>query len=337
MIGKKLAELRKARAITQKKLAERLSVSRQAVQKWETDSSMPDISKLIMISELFGVTIEELLGIKINERNNLRYPDEQIPYYEEMEDAFYVHLVHELQQSSEEGRDVEQLAGLFTEIHNLPNSRAKRDLAEIAFNMIDTTPQRIDYRYNEPSDYEEIMLLCDPINALKFDGTNIEDKIRGAWLGRIVGCNLGKPLEGMRLSTMIPGLKQCGNYPVHRYVRSEDITDTFKPHAFLTIDTVDREGAAPIDDDTTYTVMSSVLIERYGRNFKSEELAYLWTLLPGKKCILYSRKSCLSEYCKRFPPSIYRNISQSVPRMDRRTDKERLLRIYKSGRSRNSC
>lgn len=41
MIGKKLAELRKARAITQKKLAERLSVSRQAVQKWETDSSMP--------------------------------------------------------------------------------------------------------------------------------------------------------------------------------------------------------------------------------------------------------------------------------------------------------
>ena len=302
MIGKKLAELRKARAITQEKLAERLSVSRQAVQKWETDSSMPDISKLIMISELFGVTSEELLGIKINERNNLRYPDEQIPYYEEMEDAFYVHLVHELQQSSEEGRDVEQLAGLFTEIHNLPNSRAKRDLAEIAFNMIDTTPQRIDYRYNEPSDYEEIMLLCDPINALKFDGTNIEDKIRGAWLGRIVGCNLGKPLEGMRLSTMIPGLKQCGNYPVHRYVRSEDITDTFKPHAFLTIDTVDREGAAPIDDDTTYTVMSSVLIERYGRNFKSEELAYLWTLLQVKNAYFTAEKVAYLNIVNGFRP-----------------------------------
>ena len=60
MIGKKLAELRKARAITQEKLANRLGVSRQAVQKWENNSAMPDISKLIMISELFGVTIEEL-------------------------------------------------------------------------------------------------------------------------------------------------------------------------------------------------------------------------------------------------------------------------------------
>lgn len=88
MIGKKLAELRKARAITQEKLANRLGVSRQAVQKWENDSAMPDIAKLIMISELFGVTIEELLGIDIKDSNNLRYPDEQIPYYEEMEDAF---------------------------------------------------------------------------------------------------------------------------------------------------------------------------------------------------------------------------------------------------------
>lgn len=83
MIGKKLAELRKARAITQEKLANRLGVSRQAVQKWENDSAMPDIAKLIMISELFGVTIEELLGIDIKDSNNLRYPDEQIPYYEE--------------------------------------------------------------------------------------------------------------------------------------------------------------------------------------------------------------------------------------------------------------
>ena len=47
MIGKKLTELRKARAVTQEKLAERLAISRQAVQKWESDSAMPDISRLI--------------------------------------------------------------------------------------------------------------------------------------------------------------------------------------------------------------------------------------------------------------------------------------------------
>lgn len=112
--------------------------------------------------------------------------------------------------------------------------------------MIDTTPQRIDYQYNEPSEYSEIMLLCDPVNAFeKLDGINMENKIRGAWLGRIVGCNLGKPLEGMRLSTMIPGLRQCGNYPVHRYIKTEDITEKFKPHESMTIDAVERDGAAP--------------------------------------------------------------------------------------------
>lgn len=283
MIGKKLTELRKARAVTQEKLAERLDVSRQAVQKWESDSAMPDISKLILMSELFGVTIEEILGIKTKEKHNPRYPEEQLPYYEEMEDAFYVHLVHELQQSSEEGRDVASLRGLFTEIHNLPNCHAKRDLAEIAFNMIDTVPQRIDYKYNEPAEYDDIMLLCDPVGAVtEFNKADIEDKIRGAWLGRIVGCNLGKPLEGMRLSAMIPGLKACGNYPLKRYVHTDDITDTFKPHAFLTIDVVDREGAAPVDDDTNYTVIASTVIDRYGRNFKSEDIAYLWTLLQVK-------------------------------------------------------
>ena len=303
MIGKKLAELRKARAITQEKLANRLGVSRQAVQKWENNSAMPDIAKLIMISELFGVTIEELLGIDIKDSNNLRYPDEQIPYYEEMEDAFYVHLLHELQQSSEEGRDVSALTGLFTEINKLPNSHAKRDLAEIAYNMIDTTPQRIDYQYNEPSEYSDIMLLCDPVNAFeKLDGINMENKIRGAWLGRIVGCNLGKPLEGMRLSDMIPGLRQCGNYPVHRYIKTEDITEKFKPHESMTIDAVERDGAAPVDDDTNYTVMSSVLIERFGRDFKSENLAYLWMLLQVKNAYYTAERVAYLNIVNGFRP-----------------------------------
>ena len=53
MIGKKLTELRKMRAITQENLAERLDVSRQTVQKWESDAAIPDVSKLIMLSELF--------------------------------------------------------------------------------------------------------------------------------------------------------------------------------------------------------------------------------------------------------------------------------------------
>ena len=47
--------------MTQMDLAEKLNVSRQAVSRWEMGSAMPDIENLIAISELFGVTMEDLL------------------------------------------------------------------------------------------------------------------------------------------------------------------------------------------------------------------------------------------------------------------------------------
>ena len=57
----KLYELRKAAGMTQNDLAEKLNVSRQAVSRWEQGSAMPDVENLIAISDLFGVTLDELL------------------------------------------------------------------------------------------------------------------------------------------------------------------------------------------------------------------------------------------------------------------------------------
>ena len=45
-------------------LAERLNISFQAVSNWERGNSMPDISKLPELAELFGISIDELLGKK---------------------------------------------------------------------------------------------------------------------------------------------------------------------------------------------------------------------------------------------------------------------------------
>ena len=268
MIGKKLTELRKIRSISQESLAERLNVSRQTIQKWESDTSTPDISNLIALSELFGITMEELLGIASKQKQNIRYPSEKTPDYENMGGAFYDQLLLEFQQASEEGKDIAFLSGLFTEINKLPNSRAKKDLSEIACRMINSAPQRIDYPYNEPSDIGSIMLLSDFPEAEKIPDCNIlRDKIRGAWLGRIIGCDLGKPLEGMHRKDMIPGLTACGNYPIHRYVTSDDATDTFKPNLLATIDAIEKAEAAAVDDDTNYTAMATYLIDHYGRDF----------------------------------------------------------------------
>lgn len=60
-IGKKLKALRRQRGLTQEQLAEKLSVSRQALSKWESDASIPDTENIIRLAQLFDVTTDHLL------------------------------------------------------------------------------------------------------------------------------------------------------------------------------------------------------------------------------------------------------------------------------------
>ncbi|WP_270457807.1 helix-turn-helix domain-containing protein [Lactobacillus gasseri] len=60
-LGQKIAELRKKNNLSQEGLAEKMNVSRQAVSKWESEQSVPDIEKIVNLSELFGVTTDYLL------------------------------------------------------------------------------------------------------------------------------------------------------------------------------------------------------------------------------------------------------------------------------------
>ena len=64
-IGEKITYLRIRAGYSQEELAEMLSVSRQAVSKWEIDGAIPGIDKVLQLSELFGVSTDELLIEKI--------------------------------------------------------------------------------------------------------------------------------------------------------------------------------------------------------------------------------------------------------------------------------
>lgn len=61
-VGIKISKMRKAKGWTQMELADQLFVSFQAVSNWERGETMPDISKLMALSELLGVSIDELLN-----------------------------------------------------------------------------------------------------------------------------------------------------------------------------------------------------------------------------------------------------------------------------------
>lgn len=60
-IGEKIYEYRIAKNLSQGDLADMLEVSRQSVSKWENNAAVPDLDKIIKLSEIFGISIDELV------------------------------------------------------------------------------------------------------------------------------------------------------------------------------------------------------------------------------------------------------------------------------------
>ena len=60
-LGNRIKELRKAQSINQDDLAEKLFVSRQTISNWENDKSYPDIQSVLLLSEIFNVSVDQLL------------------------------------------------------------------------------------------------------------------------------------------------------------------------------------------------------------------------------------------------------------------------------------
>ena len=64
-LGENIYRLRTARNLSQGALADALEVSRQSVSKWENNSATPELDKLLKMSEVFGVTLDELVGKEV--------------------------------------------------------------------------------------------------------------------------------------------------------------------------------------------------------------------------------------------------------------------------------
>ena len=64
--GEKLQRLRKENRMSQEELASKITVSRQAVSKWELNEAMPDIDNIKQLSKIFGISMDYLLDDEIN-------------------------------------------------------------------------------------------------------------------------------------------------------------------------------------------------------------------------------------------------------------------------------
>jgi len=195
---------------------------------------------------------------------------------------YYKDLHHEWRHAVDEGKDVadlkeecDRIAKLDLDDTDIPS------LANDMFERLAQAPVKSDFHFEEPSDLNGIQALRPsnrPVMLRPVNKDALRDRMQGAWLGRIAGCLLGKPIEGYHSPRLTTLLKGSNNYPLSRYISSE-ISDELK----IEIDFFEGatwinkiDGKAPVDDDTNYTVLGLKIIERYGKDFTPDDVGEAW-------------------------------------------------------------
>jgi ADP-ribosylglycohydrolase len=190
----------------------------------------------------------------------------------------------EFHQSADEGRDVRGFADearLIFDMHR--QGRLMEEEAKKLIDKIRSAPIAAGYPYDEPADLDSIRKARPAKKgkreSFKVDPEAYYDKAYGAWLGRCAGCLLGKPLEGWRRKRITGLLNDTGNYPVNYYI-SSNIDKKIK--AKYEVDDkapwINNVDCMPADDDTNYTILYLKILETYGRNFSSDDVAASWLL-----------------------------------------------------------
>jgi ADP-ribosylglycohydrolase len=145
---------------------------------------------------------------------------------------------------------------------------------------LEAAPKRDDWEFEEPDAIEAILgdvpAASEPSPPLE---VALDDRIHGAWLGRCIGCILGKPLEGVPRSRFVPYLERVGAYPLVDYVPADEeaagalgLTPSWPQTTRGRI-----EGAAR-DDDLDYTILGLHILETYGFGFTTDDVAREWLL-----------------------------------------------------------
>ena len=284
MDTQRLRMLRTRYGMSQESFADRLNVSRQAVQKWESGESMPTSNRLIEIANLLNVTVDFLLGNEdIRNSEEIFFQDQVVPQYDFLPDKelYSSKLMVEFAQCIDEGKDLEKYRGLLLEVSKLPVSNDREAIADIIFKLTHSTGQRQGYDFLEPSDLASIKKLRKGNFPSMPQPENLESKIRGAWVGKVCGCVLGKPVEGIQLSELDKLLKLTNNYPISRYILSEELTPEVLDKINFNLKHrgniyVDETNFAPSDDDTNYLVLAMKIIELYGKEFSTLNVATVW-------------------------------------------------------------
>ncbi|HUS59289.1 MAG TPA: ADP-ribosylglycohydrolase family protein [Planctomycetota bacterium] len=187
-------------------------------------------------------------------------------------------IEEEIVQLAEEGCDVHVTAA------SLEQAAANAESLNEIYSQLRKSTVRADFPYKEPSDIEAIRKQRPDGQRqmnVRASAKKLTDRLHGAWLGRIAGCMLGKPVEGRSHKWIQAGLENANAWPLDDYFPRK-LRDADGKAVDLAADCC-RGGvhAGVSDDDTNYTIVALKLMETKGYGFKTEDVGALWlSLLP---------------------------------------------------------
>jgi ADP-ribosylglycohydrolase len=167
-------------------------------------------------------------------------------------------------------------------------SRVER-VARAATRELQRLPENAVQACREPNSLTAIRALRPSGPRRIWDGLDkaaYADRLEGALLARVAGCILGAPVEGFSIETMEDLAAAHGdNFPPTDYWTRVPNPRT-KRYDRSPLETFTRGGmnGAPVDDDTTYTLLGLLAVEEHGPGFTVEQLGQTWARLVPVAC-----------------------------------------------------
>ncbi|WP_369270416.1 ADP-ribosylglycohydrolase family protein [Streptomyces sp. R11] len=209
-------------------------------------------------------------------------------------------LGHELRQAALDGREPSRIAARWTAAGGRPAplragssaepaSRYLRTLAKDLLDELADLPSRLED--DEPTDLDRIKSRCPdwPGDPGTSAAPPAPTRYEAAWLGRAVGCLLGKPVEKLPLEAIRQLAASTGNWPLSTYFTARGVPeDLLTAHPWnrrsATTSLAENIDGMPEDDDLNYPLLNLLLLQRHGKTFTTTDVARLWLdeLPPGR-------------------------------------------------------
>ncbi len=228
---------------------------------------------------------------------------------------------HELVAAREEGRDVDWVEARWVSAGGSPRppvggaspepaSPGLRALADDLLTELERIPAPDDPA--EPDELDAIRATWPAGLTLPAPAGDRYDRVHGAWLGRAVGCLVGKPVEKVPRQGIREILEATGGWPLSGYFTAAGLPDEVAARwpwnrASRTTSLVENIDGMPEDDDLNYPLIALYLLERHGAGFTSDDVAKAWLdLLPGGRVFTAERVAYRNLLLGMDPPATAR-------------------------------